>query len=254
MYNANVDNADANSQAQWIKPRNFLKGLKAGIPVAIGYIPIAIAFGLLAKSFQIPDAVILFMSLLIFAGASQFIGVNLIMAGVTYLEIVMTTFILNLRHLLMTASLSQRVPDQTPKRWLALLSFGVTDETFTVASTQKEKVLHPAFILGLNFLAFAAWNVGTWIGVFFAVGLPQSIQNSMGIALYAMFIGLLVPSLKNARPVQVIVLIAVVISSIMHWILPYFIDLSPGWNIIITTVLSSMIGVILYPKNGDQDE
>ncbi|WP_269431648.1 AzlC family ABC transporter permease [Bacillus sp. JCM 19034] len=88
----------------------FKKGLKIGIPVAIGYIPIAIAFGLLAKSAQISDIVTLMMSLIIFAGASQFIGINLIMAGVAYWEIVFTTFLLNVRHFLMTASLSQRLP------------------------------------------------------------------------------------------------------------------------------------------------
>lgn len=232
----------------------FKQGLQAGIPVAIGYIPIAIAFGLLAKSFNIPDPVTLLMSLVIFAGASQFIGVNLIIAGVAYWEIIITTFILNLRHFLMTASLSQRIPKWTPNRGLALLSFGVTDETFSVASTQKEETLHPSFVIGINLIAFLAWNIGTWAGVFLAVGLPESIQNSMGIALYSMFIGLLVPSLRKSNPVVVIVLIAIGINAALYWVAPYFIELSTGWMIIITTIIASTIGVMLFPEDGEQDE
>ncbi|MGF7184312.1 4-azaleucine resistance transporter AzlC [Desulfitispora alkaliphila] len=227
----------------------YIAGCKAGLPVAIGYIPIAIAFGLLAKSFDISNYIILLMSLVVFAGASQFIGVNLIVAGVSHWEVVITTFIVNLRHLLMSASLSQRLPQQTPKKFLALLSFGVTDETFSLASTQRERELNPQFVLALNFIAFSSWNIGTWIGVFFAVGLPQSIQASMGIALYSMFIGLLVPSLKQAGPIPYIVFIAITVSSGLHWIAPHFIQLSSGWNIIITTIITAGIGALIFPAS-----
>ncbi len=234
---------------------HFLQGLKTGISIAIGYIPIAIAFGLLARSADIPNYVTLMMSFVIFAGASQFIGVNMIVMGISYWEIIITTFILNFRHFLMTASLSQRISNAPSKKLLALLSFGVTDETFSVASTQNERELHPYFVIGLNLIAFLSWNVGTWIGVFLAAGLPQSIQNSTGIALYAMFIGLLVPTLKKSRPALVISLIAVLIHSGLHWITPLFMELSSGWSIIITTVISAAIGVVLFPaKEGEQDE
>jgi len=184
----------------------FRSGMRAGIPVAVGYIPIAIAFGLLAKSFDMPNVITLAMSLFIFAGASQFIGVQLIMAGSMYWEIILTTFILNLRHFLMSASLSQRL-ETTSNRFLAAIAFGVTDETFSVASTRDEST-RGHFVLGLNLIAFLAWNVGTWIGVFLAFGLPASVQTSMGIALYAMFIGLLIPSLTR-KPVIVVAGIAV---------------------------------------------
>lgn len=234
---------------------HFLQGLKTGIPIAIGYIPIAIAFGLLARSADIPNYVTLMMSFVIFAGASQFIGVNMIVMGISYWEIIITTFILNFRHFLMSASLSQRISDAPSKKLLALLSFGVTDETFSVASTQSERKLHPYFVIGLNLIAFLSWNVGTWVGVFLAVGLPQSIQNSMGIALYAMFIGLLIPTLKKSRPALVISLIAVLIQSGLHWIAPLFFELSSGWSIIITTVIASAVGVVLFPaKEGEQNE
>lgn len=227
----------------------FAAGIKAGIPIAVGYLPIAIAFGLLAQSAGVPNYITALMSLLIFAGASQFVGVNLLVLGATNWEIVLTTFILNLRHFLMTASISRRIKAGTSKQWLALLAFGVTDETFTMASLRKEQQLEPKFIFGLNLLAFSAWNAGTWLGVFLGAGLPEMVQSSMGIALYAMFIGLIVPSTRESKTVLIISLMAVTVNSLLYW-LPIFKSLSTGWAIIITTVLASTAGA-LFCKDGE---
>ncbi|GAB7388773.1 AzlC family ABC transporter permease [Bacillaceae bacterium] len=225
----------------------FLQGVKAGIPVAIGYIPTAITFGLLAKAAGVPALITVMMSFFIYAGASQFVGVNLLTVGAAFSEIVLTTFILNLRHFLMTASLSQRIRRGTAKKWLALIAYGVTDETFSIASLRPEKQLEPAFVCGLNLIAFTAWNVGTWAGVFLASGLPESLQASMGIALYAMFIGLLVPSIKKARPVLVVSSLAALINSALHWV-PWFSGLSAGWGIMIATILAAAAGAVFFPK------
>jgi 4-azaleucine resistance transporter AzlC len=221
----------------------FRIGLRAGIPVAIGYIPIAIAFGLLAKSFDFPNTITLSMSFFIFAGASQFITVQLLMTGSMYWEIILTTFILNSRHFLMSASLSQRI-ESTSRKLLAAIAFGVTDETFSIASTRKE-ARSALFVLGLNTIAFLAWNIGTWIGVFLAFGLPGTLQASMGIALYAMFIGLLVPSLTT-RPVFVVASFAIVMQAVLHWIITPFFPISDGIRIIIATVVAAGIGAFLF--------
>ena len=225
----------------------FRAGLRAGIPVAIGYIPIAIAFGLLAKSFDLPNVITLSMSFFIFAGASQFITVQLLMTGSMYWEIILTTFILNSRHFLMSASLSQRI-ESTSRKLLAAIAFGVTDETFSIASTRKE-ARSGLFVLGLNTIAFLAWNIGTWIGVFLAFGLPGTLQASMGIALYAMFIGLLVPSLTN-RPVFVVASFAIIVQAVLHWLITPFFPISDGIQIIIATVVAAGIGAFLF-KEGE---
>ncbi len=234
--------------------QQFTAGIRTGIPVAIGYIPIAIAYGLLARSFDIPPSVTLLMSFLVFAGASQFIAVQLMVSAVSPWEVIITTFILNLRHFLMTASLSQRLPDTLNRRWLALLAFGVTDETFSVASMQSERILPAPFLLGLNLIAFAAWNGGTWAGVFLAMGMPQTLQNSMGIALYAMFIGLLIPSLRGSRTVAGLCLIALLVSGGLHWGIARLFPLSTGWLIILTTLLSSALGVLVFPEEADDHD
>ncbi|MDD3364434.1 MAG: AzlC family ABC transporter permease [Syntrophomonas sp.] len=229
----------------------FISGLKAGIPIAVGYIPIAIAFGLLAKSAGIPNYITTLMSFIIFAGASQFVGINLIILGTNLWEIVLTTFILNLRHVLMSASISQKIEPGTSKKYLSLLSFGITDETFSVASLREETRLKPEFILGLNFLAFSAWNVGTWMGVFLAAGLPESIKLSMGIALYAMFIGLLVPSCKKSKAILIIALLAMAINSLLYFT-PFFSSISTGLRIVLTTVIAAMAGAIMFSKEENE--
>jgi 4-azaleucine resistance transporter AzlC len=230
----------------------FKAGLKAGIPIAFGYLPIAITFGLMTKAAGIPSYVGVLMSFIIYAGASQFVGINLLVLGAASWEIVLTTFILNLRHLLMSASLSQSLKPESNKALLPLVSFGITDETFTVASLNSKDKLDVFYLLGLNIIAFSAWNIGTWCGLFLASGLPQSLKDSMGIALYAMFIGLLIPSAAKSKPVLIIALIAAATHALIKW-LPLFDSLSAGWSIIISTIIAAAIGAYLYPQEGNQD-
>jgi 4-azaleucine resistance transporter AzlC len=225
----------------------FSEGVQAGISIALGYIPIAITFGLLSKASGIPNYISMLMSLTVFAGASQFLGIQLMSLGAGIFEIVTATLILNFRHFLMTSFLSQKINVGVSKKLLSLVAFGVTDETFAVASLREEKKLTVAFILGLNTIAFASWNLGTWIGIFAASAVPQTLRDSMGIALYAMFIGLLVPSIKRSRPVLVVSSAAMLI----HWLLRYippFYYISTGWTIILSTSLAALIGTVLFPK------
>lgn len=230
----------------------FKEGLKAGIPIAVGYLPIAVTFGLMTKAAGIPSYVGVLMSFILYAGASQFVGINLLVLGAASWEIVLTTFILNLRHFLMSASLSQSLKSESSKALLPLASFGITDETFTVASLNAKDKLDVHYMLGLNIIAFSAWNIGTWCGLFLASGLPQSLKDSMGIALYAMFIGLLIPSASKSRPVLIISLIAASTHALIKW-LPMFDALSAGWSIIISTVIAAAAGAYFYPEEEKQD-
>ncbi|TDX51610.1 AzlC family ABC transporter permease [Orenia marismortui] len=240
-------------QKKLIKKASLLAGTKTGIPIAIGYIPIAIAFGLLAKTNGIPNHISISMSLMVFAGASQFIAVNLLALGTGYWEIIMTTFIVNLRHFLMSAALTPSIDQNMTKDKLAILSFGITDETFSMLSLQEENKLEFPFVLGLNLIAYSAWVGGTAIGVFLGSGLPQIVQSSMGIALYVMFIGLLIPNLRKSHPFLIVSIIAIIINSSLNWI-SIFSSLSTGWTIIITTIMASIAGAIVFPKDGENNE
>ncbi|AZO94815.1 AzlC family ABC transporter permease [Halocella sp. SP3-1] len=231
-----------------IKDRdNFGAGVKKGLTIAFGYIPIAIAFGILARSNGIPLHIIIAMSIIVYAGASQFVAVKLIALNAGLWGIVLATFILNLRHFLMSASVSQRINKKTATGLLAIISFGITDESFSLISLSEEKVLDDKYIFGINLIAYLSWVAGTVIGVFMGTTLPEIIQSSMGIALYSMFIGLLIPALKKSREVKIIALISIIISSFLYWGPSFISSISDGWKIIIATITAAGIAAFFFP-------
>ncbi|WP_151697431.1 AzlC family ABC transporter permease [Weizmannia acidilactici] len=217
------------------KTSSFKLGLQAGSSIAIGYFPIALTFGLLSKTTGLSLLETLLMSLIVYAGASQYMGLSLIAAGTSPFVIILTTFVVNIRHFLMTAALSRKVEEQS-KFKRGLFAFGITDETFSVLATRKGK-----FPLGYGFgvtsIAYASWVINSGIGYVIGANLPQFLQASMTVALYAMFIGLLVPSLK--RNVKVLFLAA--ISAGFNSIFIGFHVMEEGWSIITSTLLSAVL-------------
>ncbi len=218
-----------------MKSRDFTTGLKAGTSIAIGYFPIALTFGLLAKTTGLSLVEATAMSIFVFAGASQYISLSLITAGVAPIVIVLNTFVVNIRHFLMTAALNEKMePDDKWKK--ALYAFGITDETFSVLATQKQTKISTGFAVGVIAIAYGSWVVFTSIGHLIGANLPQFLQAAMSIALYAMFIGLLVPSMRGNRKVVSLALIAGSINSLF-----YFTEwLSTGWAIMVSTLASAI--------------
>lgn len=223
-------------------PKNgFSQGIKSGLPICIGYLPIAMAFGLLAKDAGLSITQGTFMSLLVYAEASQFVGVSMLALNMSWIQIVLTTFILNFRHFLMSASLSQKLVNVKPF-WLCLIAFGITDESFAVASTQNKKTLSPFYMIGLIFSAYLAWVLGTVLGFIIAGALPEVIQSSMGIALYAMFIGLLIPSVKKSHSIGFVALLG----AIFNILLSQFI--TPGWSLVISAILGALVATFMVKE------
>ncbi len=224
----------------------FKDGLRTGVPIFIGYFPMAMAFGLLAKAGNISFLATISFSIIVFAGASQFVAINLLWAGVAAGEIILATFLLNFRHLLMSASLAPRLTKKK-HHWLPLVAFGVTDETFSVASTMPEK-LNLNFMLGLELISYSGWVSGTMAGFLIGSSLPASIQASMGITLYAMFVAILIPQFKQS--VRVIIL--TIGSGVIHTILVALKIFPSGWNLIIAMVIMALIGAIIFREDGGE--
>lgn len=224
------------------KQSSFLQGTQGGLSIAIGYLPVALTFGLLAKSTGLSLSETVMMSLIVFAGASQYISLSLIAVGTGVIEIIFTTFIVNIRHFLMSASLSEKVDDD-PLWKKALYSFGLTDETFTVAST-KEGTVNASYLFGLMLISYASWVVNSGIGYVIGASLPTTVQESMGIALYAMFIGLLIPSLKKHRKVLFLAVLAAILNSLCYASQA----ISTGWAIVLSTIVSAVLVELFYLK------
>ncbi len=219
----------------------FKKGLTSGFPIFLGYLPIAIAFGLLAKTQNIPFAATILFSILVFAGASQFIALNLVGIGATPLDIAIVTFLVNLRHMLMSASLATKLKN---KKWAPIISFGITDETFSIAST-RNGIITPSFMLGLEFIAYVSWVAGTALGFLMGDFLPQGLKDSMGITLYAMFIAILVPEAKKSHKVLVVAGAGGLVNTLL-WLTK---SVNSGIAIVISIITGALLGALLFGED-----
>lgn len=232
--------------------KEFLEGSRLSIPIAMGYFPVSFTFGLMAVRGGLPAWIVILISMTNLTSAGQFAGTNLIIAGADLAEITATTFIINIRYMLMSLSLSQKLTDglSNIKRWV--MAFGVTDETFTVAAMQKKDITFP-FMAGLEVLPYIGWAAGTAAGAVVCTHLPETLQNSMGIALYAMFLALVIPAARKSKAALVVAGLAILISSIVKWV-PVFSFVSGGWRIIISTVIACSLGAKIFPPEEIQEE
>jgi 4-azaleucine resistance transporter AzlC len=217
-------------------------GIYSGIPIFIGYFPIAITFGLLAKSVNISFFESFCFSALVFAGASQFVSINMYHAGIGAGEIILTVFLLNFRHFLMSATISSK--SSFKKILIPLISFGITDETFAVAAL-KEDAISDSYIIGLNFTSYSGWVIGTVLGYIAGDFLPHVIQESFSICIYALFVAILIPAVRKFFTAGLIAVSAGIINSLFG----YFSPLSSGWNIIISILLVSAAGMFIFNED-----
>jgi Predicted branched-chain amino acid permease (azaleucine resistance) len=217
-------------------------GFSDSIPIMVGYIPIAIAYGLLSKTSGLSLVDTGLMSFMVFAGASQFMAVNLIASGVGFGEIVISTFLVNFRHFLMSASLSARLKEVS-KRSKPIIAFGVTDEVFSVASFRKEE-LSTSYMLVLELSSYLSWCLGGILGYIIGQALPEDISSSMGIALYAMFAALLMPEVRERLSVGVLALLSALVNTLLY----YFGGISKGWCIVIAIITASAVGATVFKE------
>lgn len=227
--------------------KQFLNGVRAGVPVILGYIPVGIAYAIMARQagFTLPQTC--GMSVFVFAGASQMMAVGMYAQGASITAMIITTFILNLRHIIMSVCIMNRIRNESTKIRL-LSAFGVTDESFAIFTTEKEENISIAFFLGLITSTYTSWNVGTLIGAVASDILPELLTASLGIALYAMFIGLLVPNLtKNFKLTALVVLTA-----LCNFLFTRFMNSSRA--LIISSLLCAFIGVFFVDLEEDTNE
>jgi len=224
-----------------VKGSELERGVRAGIPIALGYIPLAITFGVLARASGLGVGIAAMMSVVIYSGASQFLTVGLVTAGAPPISILVTNLVLNLRHVILSTSLARRYP-LNKRLPAAVVSFGITDETFVVASNEKSARLSTGFLLGLNATAYLSWIAGTMAGAIFAGWIPADWSSSLGVALYAMFIALLVPDMTKSAQVSAVAVVAALLSWALHDVL------GSGWSVVAATLLAALVGTMLDRK------
>lgn len=224
----------------------FSRGLKDGIPIGLGYFSVSFSFGILAVAEGLTwwEAVLISMTNLTSAG--QFAGITVMSAAGSLVEMAITQFVINLRYALMSISLSQKVDDKFTGIYRMLLGYGITDEIFAVSMNSGRKVKRMYF-LGLLIIPYIGWTAGTFAGAVCGNILPEIICDALGIALYGMFIAIVVPNMKHDFRVAVVVAIAIIVSCIIYYV-PVFSMISSGFAVIICSVIAAGAGAILFPR------
>lgn len=225
------------------KSLTFKNGLKDGIPIMLGYFAVSIAFGVTSveKGLEIITSVIISMTNLTSAG--QLAGVAVIAVLGTVVEMILTQVVINARYFLMSISLSQKLDPKFKLIDRLLCAFGITDEIFAVAVSQKE--VSKKYMYGLILLPYIGWALGTLLGALLGSFLPDFLLSALSIGLYAMFIAIVVPACKDKGVVLVVIISAIM--SCCFYFLPYLNEVSAGISYIICAVVASVICSLIYP-------
>ena len=216
---------------------SFRKGLRDGIPICLGYLSVSFAFGMMAAEGGLPVCAIVLISMTNLTSSGQVAGTTLILNGGSLLEIGLTTLIINIRYMLMSLSLSQKVVPEMSSGMRALLSFGNTDEVFAVAMQQRGK-LPSRYLAGLILTPYLGWALGTFLGAAAADFLPESLRSALGIAIYGMFLAIILPPARKSMAIRVTVGISILVSCLFQFT-PGLTALSGGWVIIICALTAA---------------
>lgn len=223
----------------------FKQGMIDGIPIALGYIAVSFTFGILAKDAGLTTFQAVLLSLLNLTSAGQFAGLGIITASASYLEMAFTQLVINLRYCLMSCALSQKLDQATPFFHRFFIAYGNTDEIFGICST-KEGKLDPFYSYGAICVASPGWAFGTFLGVLSGSILPARALSALGVALYGMFIAIIIPAAKNNKIIAGVVIISMIIS-LVFTLIPLLNQISSGFRIIILTLLIAGVAALLFP-------
>ena len=225
------------------------RGVKDGIPICLGYLAVSFTFGIAARNTGLTSFQSSLMSATNYTSAGQFSAIGLIGASALYFEMAVTQLIINLRYCLMSCALSQKLKEKTPLMHKFIMAFGITDEIFGVSVCTEGKQ-NPYYVYGAMSVAMPGWVLGTFLGVVSGDILSPGIINVLSIALYAMFIAVIMPSARGNRILAGIIILSMFLSFIFSKIQILSV-ISPGFKIIILTVLIAGAATVFFPLRED---
>lgn len=224
---------------------SYQKGFLDGIPIGLGYLSVSFTFGMMAVNMGIPVWGAVLISMTNLTSAGQFAGLSLIVSGAPLIEMALTQLTINLRYALMSLSLSQKLHPSVGLIQRLGIAFGNTDEIFALAMQQPEEIT-TRYWFGLMTVPFFGWVGGTFLGGAASTILPDALRSALGIAIYGMFLAVILPPAREHRSIRAAVLIAAIISCLCYY-LPVLNRLSSGFVIILCALVASTVMAILAP-------
>lgn len=228
--------------------QNFTKGLKAGIPIALGYVSVSFTFGIIAVSYGFYRWQAVLISLACLTSAGQFSGITTMLLPGQYLDMLVSQLTINIRYSFMSISLSQKVNKRFSVIWRLLFGAVITDEIFAVAVSEQS--VSRSFMAGLALLPYLGWGGGTALGAILGNVLPARIMSALGLAIYGMFIAIVTPEMRRHRPVIFTVIVAALLSACFTYV-PVINRLSSGLAISVCAIVSALLASVLYPISTD---
>ena len=232
----------------------LVRGMRDGIPIALGYFAVSFALGIKANAAGLTGFEAALMSALNLTSAGEAAAITLLGLGTTYVELAFTQLVINIRYLLMSCSLSQKIAPETPILHRMLIGYGVTDEIFGVSMAQEGR-LSPFYSYGAIAVAAPGWTVGTLLGVLLGNILPARAASALGVALYAMFLAIILPPARKSRVIAGLVTVSMAASALFTFLAERFAwtAMTEGFRIIILTVGISLVAAILFPKKEESE-
>lgn len=225
--------------------KEFMAGVRAGIPVCVGYFSVSFGFGVMAVSQGLTPWQAVLISISNLTSAGQVAGLTVIAAGAALIEMILTQLVINSRYALMSVALGQKLgPDVSTGRRMAAAFFN-TDEVFALGMTRLGR-LTTAFFVGAGMIAALGWTVGTALGAAAGAVLPLAVRLALGTMLYGMFIAIVVPQARKERPMLVCMVLAMIFSCLFAWV-PALNTVSDGLAIVICTVATAAICAVVFP-------
>lgn len=223
----------------------FVRGMRDGIPICLGYFAVSFALGIAGRGVGMNAVQAFVMSLTMVASAGQFAAITLIGAGAGIIEMITTTIVVNLRYLLMSCSLTQKLSPETKLLHRLALSYCMTDEIFGL-SISVDGFLRPVYTYGITMISVSGWCLGTVLGVVAGNILPALVTNALGVAMYGMFLAIIIPPAKENHFLGALVAVSMAASGLFS-ILPYLKAISSGFRVIILTILIAGIAAVIHP-------
>lgn len=223
----------------------FVRGIRDGIPICLGYFAVSFALGIAGRGVGMNAVQAFVMSLTMVASAGQFAAITLIGAGAGIIEMITTTVVVNLRYLLMSCSLTQKLSPETKLLHRLALSYCMTDEIFGL-SISVDGFLRPVYTYGITVISVSGWCLGTVLGVIAGNILPALVTNALGVAMYGMFLAIIIPPAKENHFLGALVAVSMAASGLFS-ILPYLKAISSGFRVIILTILIVGIAAVIHP-------